>query len=401
MRILIASDLHWPTLNGIAMFGRNLATGLAARGHEVLVIAPSQTGKKHIETFENHKVARTASLPFPFYQNFKISTSPQFEVKKIIADFKPDIIHIQTPLGIGRAVLNIGKKLGIPIVATNHAMPENLIENLKLLAPFARPISYILKEYGTRFHNNTDYVTLPTMAAIKMFGENTAAVKVPVEAVSNGIDLSAYKPGKCNPELFKKYNIPTDKPIVLYIGRLDSEKHLDVLLQAFAHVHQAVDAHLVMVGSGNDSENLQRLAHDLAIEQYVTLTGRVSDEDKINLYRCGTVFAMPSPAELQSIVMLEAMATGLPTVAVNAGALYELCQDGKNGFLTPADDVDEMAAGILKLLKDPKLAARMGKESLAIAKTHNLEHTLDRYEEIYKEVLKAHAAKERAEASSA
>lgn len=390
MRILIASDLHWPTLNGIAMFGRNLATGMAARGHDVLVIAPSQTGKKHIETFGNHKVARTASLPFPFYQNFKISVSPQYEVKKIVTEFQPDIIHIQTPLGIGRAVLNVARKLDIPVVATNHAMPENLIENLKLLAPFARPISYMLKEYGTRFHNHTDYVTLPTMAAIKMFGENTAAVKVPIEAVSNGIDLSAYKPGKCAPELLRKFEIPERKPIVLYIGRLDSEKHLDVLMKSFAKVRETIDAHLVMVGSGNDSETLQRLAKDLQLTSHVTLTGRVSDEDKIDLYHCGTVFAMPSPAELQSIVMLEAMASGLPTVAVNAGALYELCQDGRNGILTKVDDVDDMARGLLAILQDAKLAAKMSNASLAIAKTHDLEHTLTRYEEIYQTVMKSH-----------
>ena len=91
MKILIASDLHWPTLNGVASFSRNLAQGLAARGHEVLVIAPSQTGKRYKEVDVNHAVYRTASVPFPFYQNFRISLTPQREVKKIIKEFDPDV----------------------------------------------------------------------------------------------------------------------------------------------------------------------------------------------------------------------------------------------------------------------------------------------------------------------
>jgi glycosyltransferase involved in cell wall biosynthesis len=390
MRILIASDLHWPTLNGIATFGRNLAHGLAERGHEVLVIAPSQTGKKYQEIDKNHIVRRTTSLVFPFYQNFRISVSPYSEVKKIVEEFKPDIIHIQTPLGISRAALSAAKKFNIPLVATNHAMPENLIDNLRLLAPFARPISYILKEYGTRFLNNADYVTLPTDAAIKMFDGNTAMVKVPVVAVSNGIDLSEYKPGPVAKELRERFHIPNKKPIILYIGRLDSEKHLNIVIKALPHIRQKVDAHMVIVGHGNDADNLHQLTRDLDLERHITFTGRVSDEDKYMLYRLGTVFVMPSPAELQSIVVLEAMATGLPIVAVNAGALYELCQNNRNGFLIAVDDEAAMAEQVAKLLQDKKLCTKMSKESLIIAKTHDMQNTLDRYEAIYKEVIKNH-----------
>jgi glycosyltransferase involved in cell wall biosynthesis len=182
MKILIASDLHWPTINGVATFSRNLAKGLADRGHEVIVIAPSQSGKAHIEQDDNHTVYRTASVPFPFYQNFRISITPGREVKKIIEEFKPEVIHIQMLLGIGQAVMKYGNKLGIPIVSTNHAMPENLMDNLKLLAPLARPINYMLEVYGTRFHSKADYITLPTQSAIDMFNV-TDRVSVPMSAV--------------------------------------------------------------------------------------------------------------------------------------------------------------------------------------------------------------------------
>ncbi len=393
MRIIIASDLHWPTINGVATFSRNLAHGLADRNHEVLVIAPSQTGKKYREIDRNHQVVRTSSLTFPFYQNFKISLSPYSEVKKIIANFQPDIIHIQSPLGIGRAALNVGKKLNIPVVATNHAMPENLIDNLRLLAPFARPISYILKEYGTRFYRNADFITLPTAAAIKMFDENPESETTPIKPVSNGIDLSRFKPGRPSKELLERFGLPADKPIVMYLGRIDAEKHVSTLLKAFAAARQKVDAHLLVVGFGNDLDNLRHLANDLGIKDHATFTGKVEDEDVPKLQQCGTVFVMPSPAELQCIAMLEAMASGQPAIAVNVGALYELCQDGRNGYLCDVDDDEHISERIVKILSDKKLRDKMSKESLAISKTHDMQFTLNEFENIYSEAI-ANKAKE-------
>jgi glycosyltransferase involved in cell wall biosynthesis len=387
MKILIAADLHWPTINGVATFSRNLAHGLAARGHEVVVIAPSQTGRRHKEIDENYVIERTRALPFPFYQNFRISMMPQAEVRAIIKKFKPDVIHIQMLMGNGRAAMIYGKKFGIPIVATNHAMPENLLDNLKLLAPFAKPIGYMIKEYGARFHSNADYVTLPTQAAIDLFDGNIDDINVPIKAISNGIDLSKFKPGKAPAELLKKYNIPTDVPVVTYLGRLDSEKHVGILVRAFAKALKKTKAHLMIVGSGNDLENLTELTQTLDIADKVTLTGRIPEEDKPGIHRIGKVFVMPSPAELQCISMLEAMASGLPVIGVNDGALHELAQDGKNGYLVKTDDVDAVADKIVKLLGDEKLREKMAKESVKIAKTHDIEHTLDEFEDIYDHVI--------------
>lgn len=387
MKILIAADLHWPTINGVATFSRNLAQGLAARGHEVVVIAPSQTGRRYKEIDENYLIERTRALPFPFYQNFRISMMPQAEVRSIIKRFKPDVIHIQMLMGNGRAAMIYGKKFGIPIVATNHAMPENLLDNLRLLAPFAKPISYMIKEYGARFHSNADYVTLPTQAAIDLFDGSIDDIQVPIKAISNGIDLSKFRPGRVPAGLREKYNIPERVPVVTYLGRLDSEKHVGALVKAFAEVLQHTKAHLMIVGSGNDYENLGELAKELGIADHVTLTGRIPEEDKPGIHRIGKVFVMSSPVELQCISMLEAMASGLPVVGVDDGALAELVHDGKNGYLVQTDDSEAMADRIVRLLSDEKLREKMAKESVKIAKTHDIQHTLDEFEKIYKQVI--------------
>ena len=386
MKILIASDLHYPTINGVATFGRNLALGLAERGHEVMVIAPSQTSKKYKEVDVNHVVVRTSSVPFVPYQNFRVSPTPGREIKKAILEFDPDVIHIQMLLWIGQSAMKYGNKFGIPIVSTNHAMPENLMDNIALLAPIARPINYMFREYGARFHSKADFVTLPTQSAIDMFNASDK-VKAPMEAVSNGINLTRFKPGKPGKEIYEKFKIPRDVPIITFVGRLDAEKHLSVLVTAFADVLQHTPAHLLIIGDGQDVTALKEQAFELGIFDKITFTGRVSEEDKEVLHQIGTVFAMPSPMELQSIATLEAMASGLPVVAVNAGALKELCQDERNGFLCRQDDAQQISESLLKIITDPALRKRFGKESIAIAKTHDLNATLDRFEEIYRSII--------------
>lgn len=386
MKILIGADLHWPTINGVATFTRNLAKGLADRGHEVVVIAPSQTGKAYKEIDGNHVVYRTASVPFAFYQNFRISPTPGAEVRKIIKEFDPDIIHVQMMMWLGQAAMKYGNKFGIPIVTTNHAVPENLMDNIKLLAPVARPINYMLNGYGARFHSKADYMTLPTQAAIEMLNAGDK-IDIPMEAVSNGIDLSRFKPGKPTKAFLQKFGLPENKPIISYIGRIDAEKHLQALVKAFARIAPIYDADLMIVGFGTDVDNLKDLIHKHKITDRVHFTGKVSDEDLPLLHQVGTVYAMPSPVELQSIATLEAMASGQPIVAVDAGALKELCQNDRNGFLCELDNDEQLAIALLAIVADKELRKQMSDQSLIIAKTHNIDYTLDRFEKIYENLV--------------
>lgn len=392
MKILIAADLHWPVFNGVATFSRNLARGLAEQGHEVVVIAPSQDGRKSKEIDGNYVIYRTRSTIFPFYQNFRISPTPQLEVRKIIQDFQPDVIHIQMLMWIGQAAMFFGRRYDIPVVTTSHAMPENLMDNLKHAALLSRPINYMLADYGRRFHSRADVITSPTESGIKLFGKHVEKLSRPVEVISNGIDLREYTPGPADPAVYERFGLPTDRPIITYIGRMDAEKHLWVLIKATRRLLKDHQVHTLIVGDGVDREHMVRLADELGISEHITFTGRVSDEDKIALERVGVLYAISSPAELQSIATLEAMACGKPVVAVNAGALSELCHDGKNGFLFELDDDEGMAEGIAKIIGDKKLQKSFGEESLRIAKTHDLSYTLTAFIKLYKKVIKTKKA---------
>jgi glycosyltransferase involved in cell wall biosynthesis len=386
MRILIASDLHQPSINGVATFGQNLAHGLADAGHEVAVVAPSQTGASYVEIDGNHRIVRTKSRVFPLYQDLRISPYPNREILRFVREFAPDVIHVQTPMGIGNAAIVAAKRCGIPLVLTNHSMSENLMENVTLLAPFAHQINPILQKYGEWFCSRADYVTLPTQAAIGMLRPDD--FRKPTSAISNGIDLSRFHPDGVPDDFRERFGIPEDLPVVLYLGRVDAEKHIFVLVQAARHMLGEGRAfHLVVVGFGVDRQHLESLVASYGMQEHVTFTGRIEEEDKPYFFRTATVFAMPSPAELQSIATLEAMASGLPVVAVNAGALYELCEDGHNGFLYDLDDVDGMRRGLAAVLDDPALAERMGAASLEIARRHDLRETIRKYASLYERAI--------------
>lgn len=387
MKILITSDLYPPVINGVATFSHNLARGLSAAGHDVVVIAPSQNGKRYIEKDGKITVYRVRSVVFPFYQNIRICATPQREVRAIIKQFQPDVIHNQMPLGIGQAATMVGRHADIPIVSTSHAMPENLVDNLKKLSAFSRPINYMLADFGRRYHAKSDAVTAPTKSGLKGFEKFVARIGMPMHIISNGINLHDFTPGDPKKSIYKKYKLPKDVPIVTYLGRLDAEKHVWVLIRALKEVLKQCNVHLLVVGSGVDLEHEERLARELGVSDHVTFAGRVPESDKVDLHRVGTLFAVASPAELQCIAALEAMACGQPIVAVNAGALGELCHNKKNGARFKLDDYKGAAKGMLEIINDPTLRKRYSEESLRIVKTHDLRHTITQYTALYNEVI--------------
>src|SRR6185436_5860284 len=148
-------------------------------------------------------------------------------------------------------------------------MPENMTRNIKLLAPLTRPVSYIISEYGALLYRGAKRIIMPTESALKLF--NTTRVEAPTIAISNGINLERFHPGKPKPEIFKKFKIPQDKPIISWIGRIDEEKHLDVLMRALATLKDSgYEFHGLFVGAGNARDGLDELVEDLGLEKHVT-----------------------------------------------------------------------------------------------------------------------------------
>lgn len=420
MKIALASDLFWPMINGISVFTKNLAEQMVLRGHEVVVFAPSQTGDFYVEETDGYKVVRLSSVNFPFYPSqteplapprkiagkitvprvylnngYKLSLLPCREIKKYCRqnNFMPDVAHIQLQLFVGQAMIDFARKNHVPVVITNHASPENLFDNLRLLAPMSPVINRVVLLYTKRFALQADYATMPTQQAIDRHFKNPEKSKMPIEPVSNGIDLSRFTPEKPSAEFYQQFDLDPKKPIVMNIGRVDAEKHIWVVISAFAKVlEQNSNAQLVIVGDGTDRVNLENLAFKLGIAKNVKFMGTQLGEDLVNFHRAADVFVSASPTETQGIVFLEAAACGKPVIGVDVGAVSEICQNEINGFLCETDNVEQIAESISRILNDKKLAQKFAKNGLEIIKQHDLSATIDKFEEIYNFVIEQKAS---------
>ena len=410
MKIVIATAVYYPQINGVAVFSHNLAVGLARRGHEVVVICPSQTGRSYTRTVDGVKVVRLKSvdlkvypdqihdvperrrvlgvrLPHIIYKHgLKASVFPAREVAEALDGFQPDVVHVQVSDPIGLAVVKWAREAGVPVVTTEHNQPEVLTDPLHIPRVLKRPVNYALASYFRNRQSKSDFVTMPTKQAIDgLLFATGRKLEVPVAAVSNGVDLSRFKPGEAPESIYKKYGLAIGVPTVLYVGRVDPEKKVGVVTRAFLQVLESVpDAQMVIVGDGVDKARLER---KYAAVDAVKFLGRVVGDDLYELYKVGTVFATASEIETQGIVLIEAAASGLPLIAVDKGAVAEVCIDGENGYLCEPGSSSEIAAAMRKILTDEKLREKFSQKTIEIAREHDFETTLDRFINIYEKVV--------------
>lgn len=413
MRIVIATAVYYPMTNGVAVFSHNLAVGLARRGHDVLVLCPSQTGKKYTRVEEGVTVTRLKSVDIKVYpdqihavpakkrffginlprfwykKGLRVSVFPAREIRKSLDKFHPDVVHVQVSDPIGLSVVSYARKNGVPVVTTEHNQPEVLTGSFKLPGVVKRPINGMLSAYFRNRQSKSDFVTMPTRQAIEnLILSHNKEFPVPVAAVSNGVDLTNFRPGCAEKTIYHKYGIDDKLPTVLYVGRVDPEKQVGLVLEAFKKARKDLPKiQLVVVGDGVDLPRLKKLAEKLGVASEVRFLGRVLPPDLYELYKIGSVFVTASEIETQGIVLIEAAATGLPLVAVSAGAVGEVCQNNINGFLCEPGNVSEIADGIIRILGDKKLRDKFSANSLKIAKEHDFETTLDRFINIYQKII--------------
>jgi glycosyltransferase involved in cell wall biosynthesis len=381
LTVLIGADTFTPHVNGAARFAERLAAGLVARGHDVHVMAPSATHRAHgtfTEVIEEqpmtmHRLPAWRYLPHDWL-TFVLPWMSKHYSRRVLDEVRPDVVHIQSHIVIGRGLAREARKRGIPIVATNHVMAENIVDFTTLPDSLNRVFVKLAWADAKRTFDLTRAVTTPTRKAAD-FLESTIDIHG-VIPVSCGIDRSNYTPDLS----------PRDANRVLFVGRLTTEKHIDVLLKAIARLDPALAVTLDLVGNGDQRKNLEELTRELGLADAVTFHGHTSEADLRALYSHATVFAIASIAELQSIATMEAMASGLPIVAADAVALPHLVLDGRNGYLFEPGNVDELAARLTDVLTAaPEDRLKMQQASLELVAVHDITRTLDTFEALYRD----------------
>jgi glycosyltransferase involved in cell wall biosynthesis len=378
--VLIGCDTFTPHVNGAARFAERLAAGLAERGHHVHVMAPSAGHRNHgtfIETVEGQQITvhRLPSWRWPPHDwlTFVLPWMAKRYSRRVLDEVKPDVVHIQSHIVIGRGLAREARKRGIPMVATNHVMAENILDFTTLPPLLDKVFVKLAWDDAKRTLDMARAVTTPTRKAAD-FLEATIDIHG-VIPISCGIKASDYAPDLS----------PRDGNRLVFVGRLTTEKHIDVALQAMAKLDPALNVSFDVVGSGDQRRSLDQLTAQLGLTDRVRFHGHTTDDELRSLLSHASVFVIASIAELQSIATMEAMASGLPIVGADAVALPHLIHDGENGYLFRPGDVDDLAAKLTTVLtQTPEERLRMQRASLEGVKVHDLERTLDTFEALYR-----------------
>ncbi|QGK68620.1 glycosyltransferase [Allosaccharopolyspora coralli] len=384
LRIVIGAVTFPPDVNGAAVFAQRLARGLAAHGHEVHVVCHSPTSFSTQESADGITVHRVGSYATGVHGTIRMMSpwKASREAGRLLDEIRPDVVHVQSHFYITRGLVNAARARGIGLIATNHFMPENLFGYLKVPRMLQGLATKLLWSNLVRHYSKAEIVTAPTPRAVNLLQENGFAKRA--MALSCGIDVQRYAtPAR----RYRAQHPDRETRNVLFVGRLDEEKHIDDLLRATAVLRETVPLRLEIVGEGSRRAAFEQLADELGIADLVHFAGFVSDDELLDAYARADLFVMPSIAELQSIATLEAMSAGTPVVLANAMALPHLVHEGENGVLYPPRDVHALARAMGEILRDRTVIERMGVAGERLVYQHDISVVLDRFESLYRHVI--------------
>ena len=390
MKIFYASETFLPHISGVTISINKLANYFSQnKKNKVYVITASPNGEFQIDSDSyNYTIVRIKSHVNPIRKELKASYLASLHIKKILDDFKPDVIHIQDPSFISQSLAFEAKKRKIPVIATQHCSLEFPLSYLKLPRFLRRTTSETMAKILAAFFNGYCQILITPSEFIK---KETIkwGINIPIEVVSNGINIETFSTSRISEEFLKKYQIENfiSKPIIFYSGRIDKNKNLETLIKAIPLVLKKVDVHFLFLGGGDlKKELVSQLANkNCFFKKNVCFLGPIQPEniDLASFYRLATVFVMPSPIEAQSLGTIEAMASGLPIVAAKGGALPELVKDRENGFLVETLKPGDYAEAIIEIIKNKNLRKKLGKKSLELIALHDFKKTSQKLKKIY------------------
>ena len=385
MRIAYICQSYPPMISGASLVVQRLAEGMAVRGHVVLVMTASEKGEAYTEEFYNLKVRRLRAFQNPLRVDQSFSLWDRNRISAEFKEFKPQILHLHDPLSLGMAGLVTAHRLQIPVALTLHQVPRFVSAYLPNVPALQNTVESGLWSYGRWFLQQCEKVIVPSHAIAEEIHSHD--IQRP-DVISNGIDLHAFNPDPPEPgereTLCLKYGLDPDLPVVLHVGRLDVDKQVNLVIRAAAQAINQVGAQILIIGDGRQREELIELCANLGIGKICHFPGFVeTNGDLPGLYRLAAVFVTASEIETQGLVILEAMASGLPVVAVKATSIPELVQEDVNGYLSQPGEVEQMSAHVLRILVSPDRAKEMGRVSRVLAQEHSIDRSMDKHEVLY------------------
>ncbi|MGP4845577.1 glycosyltransferase [Marinobacter sp. 1Y8] len=363
LKVAMFTNNYLPFIGGVPLSIDRLKRGLEALHHSVLVVAPRYRDQSDKE----QDVLRVPSLvTMGGQREFRLANIFLGRIRKRVKYFKPEIIHVHHPFWLGSLGLWVARRLGIPAVYTYHTRLEHYAHFVPLPGLiFRNLISHALIK---RFANKCDGVIVPTYSAedyLRMIG-----VKTPAFVQPTGIEYTAFQEvdTEAVETLRQSFGIGPNDHVFVSVSRLSTEKNIDFMIEAIAGLAARTDQtfRFLMIGEGHEHERLQQRIDDLDLHDQFILVGAVPPEKMATYYHVGDTFLFASKSETQGMVILEAMAAGLPVVAVRSSGIDDVVRDGYNGFKTP-ENHDQWRAAALRLLNEPDLHASLSENALSFA----------------------------------
>lgn len=394
MRILIVSTVFPPQLSGVSTMTENLADELS-QNHDVELITSSISSRRTVDFHPGkpYRVHRLSGVPLNPKTNLTITYPHPQKVEAIIRDFKPDVIHLQDPNTISSiTAVSIARRLRIPTVVTHHFTAELILKWLVPVRRFSTPLAQNpkLKDPIYRLvnlmYNRCDLVTVPNPVLIPAL--KNAKLKTPIISIPNGMDIKSFQKRPTDRQYLKQLKLT--HPVILFVGRLDVDKNLDLLLEAVAGIRtQNPLSTLVLVGSGFQEQKLKELTKALHLGHSVRFLGRIDNKsEKLkSLYQEADLFVNPSVIENQSLSFIEAMAAGLPLIAFDTPLYQGFMSHSIHGLLFSPHSASALTAAMQKLISEPKLRHRISLINRKRARRYDIGQVAKQYLAAYQSLL--------------
>lgn len=379
MNILLVTETYLPYITGVSISTDSIARYMISRGHTVTLICPKPLARGETKPTKNLKIIYIPSLPFSFYNLNATAIFPlAFPIiKNVVRKNKFDVVHIQEPGAVGVATLIAAKKEKLPVVGALHFIPEQI--DRVLGGNLEKIITPIINIYIKTIYNHYDAIMTPSIFFAKYLQK--LGIRIPINVISNGTNTKEFNVGPKNFALRKKLGFKRYDVVFLFLGRIDKDKNVETLIRALQQTSDNVK--LLTIGKGTEKDYLKNLSVKLKVENKIVWVDYITNSEMPSYYHAVDIFAIMSPYEGQSIVTLQAVATGLPIIVANAGALPELCIDKINGFLVSTYDHKTLAEKMNILAGDKNLREKMGKESRKISLMHDKRIVLKKLEDLY------------------
>ncbi len=380
LRIGLFTDTYAPQVNGVSISLQLVSEGLQRNGHQVTIFAPRIPGYKD----DQPGVVRLPSLKYlndpPIY--VAVLGTPRSTWSLTRKHF--DVLHAHSPLTVGLLAYFTASTKNLPLIYTYHTSITDYTHYLKIIGGTG-VIRHAARWFSTTSTNLGDQIVVPSPKFHRLLLEQK--VTKPIVTIPNGIDLSNFKVAK-NPGSFRsRLGLKPDAPILLSVGRVDPEKRLDFLIDAFVRLSERIpDAHLVFAGDGSARKKLEAHAANTNVNDRIHFLGMVNRVDLPDLLHDATVFLSASTTEVHPISVIEAIASGLPLVAVQDEAFEGMILENENGHLTPLD-VGMFSDTLVALLSDPEKLERYEKRSTQLSGKFSIEGQVSALENLYFEAI--------------